>query len=129
MYNLCDSIELTNQPMQSLQTLSSPYLRCGRPVQHLQQQKVYVHVQVLSHQFDVQHYHFYIEKITIHLLLRSEHFPQRSNKISCQSKDGGEAKDLRSRGLCLVPLTSTTYAVASETAPEFWPPTFGGTFR
>ncbi|CAN6341496.1 unnamed protein product [Urochloa humidicola] len=46
-----------------------------------------------------------------------------------QAKDGTEAKeDLRSRGLCLVPVAST-YAVASETAPEFWQPTFGGTFR
>ncbi|XP_047045595.1 transcription factor bHLH123-like [Lolium rigidum] len=43
--------------------------------------------------------------------------------------DGGEAKeDLRSRGLCLIPVAST-YAVANETAPEFWHPTFGGTFR
>ncbi|CAM0954754.1 unnamed protein product [Alopecurus aequalis] len=43
--------------------------------------------------------------------------------------DGGDAKeDLRSRGLCLIPVAST-YAVASEIAPEFWHPTFGGTFR
>ncbi|WVZ99119.1 hypothetical protein U9M48_044466 [Paspalum notatum var. saurae] len=47
-----------------------------------------------------------------------------------KAKEGGEAKeDLRSRGLCLVPVASTYYAVASETAPEFWHPTFGGTFR
>ncbi|KAK1698041.1 hypothetical protein QYE76_014738 [Lolium multiflorum] len=43
--------------------------------------------------------------------------------------EGGEAKeDLQSRGLCLIPVAST-YAVANETAPEFWHPTFGGTFR
>ncbi|KAL6610449.1 hypothetical protein ACP70R_040418 [Stipagrostis hirtigluma subsp. patula] len=36
--------------------------------------------------------------------------------------------DLRSRGLCLVPVAST-YTVASETAPEFWHPAFGRTFR
>uniref|UniRef100_M8C706 Uncharacterized protein n=1 Tax=Aegilops tauschii TaxID=37682 RepID=M8C706_AEGTA len=44
--------------------------------------------------------------------------------------DAGEAKeDLRSRGLCLVPVAST-YTMASETAaPEFWHPTFGGTFH
>ena len=41
-----------------------------------------------------------------------------------------EAKeDLGSRGLCLVPVASTYAVVASETAPEFWHPTFGGTFR
>ncbi|KAM0823387.1 hypothetical protein ACQ4PT_070899 [Festuca glaucescens] len=45
------------------------------------------------------------------------------------NNDGGEAKeDLRSRGLCLIPVAST-YAVANETTPEFWHPTFGGTFR
>ncbi|EMS47680.1 hypothetical protein TRIUR3_23565 [Triticum urartu] len=44
--------------------------------------------------------------------------------------DAGEAKeDLRSRGLCLVPVAST-YTMGSETAaPEFWHPTFGGTFH
>ncbi|KAJ1263531.1 hypothetical protein BS78_09G192600 [Paspalum vaginatum] len=48
-----------------------------------------------------------------------------------QAKEGGEAakEDLRSRGLCLVPVASTYYAVASETTPEFWNPNFGGTFR
>ncbi|WVZ68565.1 hypothetical protein U9M48_017493 [Paspalum notatum var. saurae] len=45
------------------------------------------------------------------------------------AKDNGDKKqDLRSRGLCLVPVAST-YTVAAETVPEFWHPTFGGTFR
>ncbi|GJM92916.1 hypothetical protein PR202_ga09422 [Eleusine coracana subsp. coracana] len=45
------------------------------------------------------------------------------------AKDDSDAKqDLRSRGLCLVPVANT-YTVASETVPEFWHPTFGGTFR
>ncbi|KAK6932428.1 hypothetical protein RJ641_002052 [Dillenia turbinata] len=40
----------------------------------------------------------------------------------------GSEKDLRSRGLCLVPISST-YPVANETTADFWTPTFGGTFR
>jgi hypothetical protein len=45
------------------------------------------------------------------------------------AKDNGDTKqDLHSRGLCLVPVANT-YTVASETVPEFWHPTFGGTFR
>ncbi|KAJ6292201.1 hypothetical protein OIU78_024381 [Salix suchowensis] len=37
-------------------------------------------------------------------------------------------QDLRSRGLCLVPISST-FPVANETTADFWTPTFGGTFR
>ncbi|KAG6420784.1 hypothetical protein SASPL_117323 [Salvia splendens] len=39
-----------------------------------------------------------------------------------------KSKDLRSRGLCLVPV-STTFPVTHETSVDFWTPTFGGTFR
>ncbi|CAL5390577.1 unnamed protein product [Camellia sinensis] len=50
---------------------------------------------------------------------------QKSEK----SKDPEGAKqDLRSRGLCLVPVSST-YPVTHETTVDFWGPTFGGTFR
>ncbi|KAJ8460207.1 hypothetical protein OPV22_033133 [Ensete ventricosum] len=53
----------------------------------------------------------------------------KPNQISEESKDCDEPKqDLRSRGLCLVPVTST-YPVASETTTDFWHPTLGGTFR
>lgn len=46
-----------------------------------------------------------------------------------KSKDGdGSRQDLRSRGLCLVPVSST-FPVTHETAVDFWTPTFGGTFR
>ncbi|CAN6327708.1 unnamed protein product [Urochloa humidicola] len=83
---LHEAIEYIRFLHDQVASLSSPYLRCGRPVQ----------VQKLQQQ---------------------------------QVKDDTETKeDLRSRGLCLVPVAST-YAVASETAPEFWHPTFGGTFR
>ncbi|KAB5560500.1 hypothetical protein DKX38_005457 [Salix brachista] len=40
----------------------------------------------------------------------------------------GPKQDLRSRGLCLVPVSST-FPVATETTADFWTPTFGGTFR
>ncbi|XP_065046257.1 transcription factor bHLH112-like [Musa acuminata AAA Group] len=50
-------------------------------------------------------------------------------KMSDKSKDCSEPnQDLRSRGLCLVPVAST-HPVASETTADFWHPTFGGIFR
>lgn len=46
-----------------------------------------------------------------------------------KSKDpDGPRQDLRTRGLCLVPVSST-FPVTHETAVDFWTPTFGGTFR
>ncbi|KAL8144550.1 hypothetical protein V2J09_017582 [Rumex salicifolius] len=50
-------------------------------------------------------------------------------QTSDKSKDPeGPRQDLRSRGLCLVPVSST-FPVAHETTVDFWTPTFGGTFR
>lgn len=50
---------------------------------------------------------------------------QKSDK----SKDpDGPKQDLRSRGLCLVPVSST-FPATHETTVDFWTPTFGGTFR
>ncbi|KAL5839758.1 hypothetical protein ACOSQ4_012366 [Xanthoceras sorbifolium] len=44
-------------------------------------------------------------------------------------KDPEQPKqDLRSRGLCLVPISST-FPVANETTAALWTPTYGGTFR
>jgi len=43
------------------------------------------------------------------------------------TKDEG-VQDLQSRGLCLVPISST-FAVASETPMEFWAPTFLGSYN
>ncbi|KAB2012311.1 hypothetical protein ES319_D09G080800v1 [Gossypium barbadense] len=40
----------------------------------------------------------------------------------------GSKQDLRSRGLCLVPI-STTFTVANETTADFWTPAFVGTLR
>ncbi|XAR66348.1 hypothetical protein NMG60_11012545 [Bertholletia excelsa] len=45
-----------------------------------------------------------------------------------QACDNGPKQDLRSRGLCLVPISST-FAVANETTADFWTPTFGAMFR
>ncbi|KAK2978970.1 hypothetical protein RJ640_017534 [Escallonia rubra] len=40
----------------------------------------------------------------------------------------GPKQDLRSRGLCLVPISST-FPVAAETTADFWASPFGGAFR
>lgn len=49
-----------------------------------------------------------------------------------EAKDGeGEDDDLRSKGLCLVPISSTKFAVANHEIPsDFWgTPNFVGAFR
>ncbi|XP_030478653.1 transcription factor bHLH123 isoform X2 [Cannabis sativa] len=54
---------------------------------------------------------------------------QQQQNNSEKSKDTEDLKqDLRSRGLCLVPVSST-FPMTHETAVDFWTPTFGGTFR
>ena len=50
---------------------------------------------------------------------------QGINKLKDQENP---KQDLKSRGLCLVPISST-FPVANETTADFWTPTFGGTFR
>ncbi|CAN8258635.1 unnamed protein product [Cochlearia groenlandica] len=40
-----------------------------------------------------------------------------------------EEADLRSRGLCLVPVSSTFPVTHDTSSVDFWTPTFGGTFR
>ncbi|CAI9760457.1 unnamed protein product [Fraxinus pennsylvanica] len=52
---------------------------------------------------------------------------QQNSDISNDS-DQGRAQDLKSRGLCLAPVSST-FPVTHETTVDFWNPTFGGTFR
>ncbi|XP_074586329.1 transcription factor bHLH112-like [Curcuma longa] len=57
---------------------------------------------------------------------------QMINEPQPENRDAAkQLADLRSRGLCLVPI-SGTYPVAGETAGDFWHPTaalFGGSFR
>ncbi|KAL5579199.1 hypothetical protein UlMin_011641 [Ulmus minor] len=55
--------------------------------------------------------------------------PIQNQKGSDKLKDPECPKqDLNSRGLCLVPISST-FPVANETTADFWTPTFGGSFR
>ncbi|KAK8648517.1 hypothetical protein V6N13_129267 [Hibiscus sabdariffa] len=50
-------------------------------------------------------------------------------QIPEKSKDPERLKqDLRSRGLCLVPVSST-FPLTHDSPVDFWTPTFGGTFR
>ncbi|XP_051226242.1 uncharacterized protein [Lolium perenne] len=74
--------------------------------------------------------HDQVASLTYPYLKKANPLQQFQPKGSENAKnDSGEPKkDLRSRGLCLVPV-ATTYTIASETVPEFWYPTFGGTFR
>ncbi|KAK6132752.1 hypothetical protein DH2020_033557 [Rehmannia glutinosa] len=54
---------------------------------------------------------------------------QHQQNNSDKSNDPeGPRQDLRSRGLCLVPVSST-FPMTHETSVDFWTPTFGGTFR
>ncbi|XP_058773814.1 transcription factor bHLH123-like isoform X2 [Vicia villosa] len=55
----------------------------------------------------------------------SSEIQQNSGKTK---KSDGAKQDLRSRGLCLVPISST-FPVTHETTVDFWTPTFGGTSR
>lgn len=60
--------------------------------------------------------------------LKNGSTPQ-NQQIVVKVTDQEESKqDLRSRGLCLVPISST-FPVATETTTDFWTPNFGGTFR
>ncbi|XP_047335075.1 transcription factor bHLH123-like [Impatiens glandulifera] len=57
---------------------------------------------------------------------------QQNQQISLEKSrvenEGAKSKDLRSRGLCLVPVSST-YPVTHEPTVDYWNPTFGGSFR
>ncbi|KAK7405131.1 hypothetical protein VNO78_06329 [Psophocarpus tetragonolobus] len=55
--------------------------------------------------------------------------PIQHQQSSGKSKESeGPKQDLRSRGLCLVPVSST-FPVTHEPTVEYWTPTFGGTYR
>ncbi|KAK4439273.1 Transcription factor [Sesamum alatum] len=49
------------------------------------------------------------------------------SRVNIKNQEG-LIQDLKSRGLCLVPISST-FPVASETTSDFWTPTFGGSFK
>ncbi|XP_058090323.1 transcription factor bHLH68-like isoform X2 [Magnolia sinica] len=54
----------------------------------------------------------------------------RMSQERCEGRKEREGTELglRSRGLCLVPI-STTLHVAKDNTTDFWAPTFGGTYR
>ncbi|XP_061375178.1 transcription factor bHLH123-like [Gastrolobium bilobum] len=55
--------------------------------------------------------------------------PIQTQQSSGKSKEAeGPKQDLRSRGLCLVPVSST-FPVTHETTVDFWTPTYGGSSR
>ncbi|KAL3615013.1 hypothetical protein CASFOL_040674 [Castilleja foliolosa] len=58
----------------------------------------------------------------------SPHLQNHQQAADKNKDEQGQKQDLKSRGLCLVPISST-FPVAAETATDFWTPTFGGCFR
>ncbi|KAL8264340.1 hypothetical protein R6Q59_022470 [Mikania micrantha] len=58
------------------------------------------------------------------ILQQQQQQQQTADKVGSE----GPRQDLRSRGLCLVPVSST-FPVTHESTVDFWTPTFGGTFR
>ncbi|KAL9146550.1 hypothetical protein ABFS82_13G117500 [Erythranthe guttata] len=55
-----------------------------------------------------------------------KHRPSPVQRLQAEDKEG-VMQDLKTRGLCLVPVTST-FPVA-QTPADFWTPTFGGSFK
>ncbi|XP_008355969.2 transcription factor bHLH112-like isoform X3 [Malus domestica] len=53
---------------------------------------------------------------------------QQQGTDKMEEASEGAQQDLQSRGLCLVPISST-FPVANETTADFWTPSFGATFR
>ncbi|KAI4374735.1 hypothetical protein MLD38_012695 [Melastoma candidum] len=60
--------------------------------------------------------------------LKSGGTMQHHQNMENRDDPEGPRHDLRSRGLCLVPVSST-FPVTHESAVDFWNPTFGGTYR
>ncbi|XP_065879514.1 transcription factor bHLH112-like isoform X2 [Euphorbia lathyris] len=69
----------------------------------------------------------YIKFLHDQVNVLSTPYMKNGNQIQHQQVGGArakEAEDLKSRGLCLVPISST-FPVANETTADFWTPTFG----
>ncbi|KAL6553221.1 hypothetical protein OROGR_007063 [Orobanche gracilis] len=60
-------------------------------------------------------------------------YPQLQYQLDADKikDEKGEIQDLKSRGICLVPISSTipVAAAAAETTTDYWTPTLGGCFR
>ncbi|KAL0542870.1 hypothetical protein IC582_017951 [Cucumis melo] len=54
--------------------------------------------------------------------------PVQHQQVSEKANQDSPKQDLKSRGLCLVPISST-FPVTNASPTDFWTPTFGGTFR
>eukprot|EP00252_Welwitschia_mirabilis_P007238 TRINITY_DN1842_c0_g1_i8.p2 TRINITY_DN1842_c0_g1~~TRINITY_DN1842_c0_g1_i8.p2 ORF type:complete len:130 (+),score=20.78 TRINITY_DN1842_c0_g1_i8:1769-2158(+) len=55
---------------------------------------------------------------------------RESGGSSSSGEKAGKAQDLRSRGLCLVPVSYTLHVTNSDNGADFWSPgTLGGSFR
>ncbi|XP_062077868.1 transcription factor bHLH123-like isoform X2 [Humulus lupulus] len=77
----------------------------------------------------IEYIKFLHEQVLSNPYMKSGAAIQHLQNNSDKSKDSEDPKqDLRSRGLCLVPVSST-FPMTHETAVDFWTPTFGGTFR
>ncbi|XP_042057600.1 transcription factor bHLH123-like isoform X3 [Salvia splendens] len=70
----------------------------------------------------------YIKFLHEQLTALSAPYMKNGAPMHNQQNNPEKSKDLRSRGLCLVPVSST-FPVTHETSVDFWTPTFGGTFR
>ncbi|XP_031258206.1 transcription factor bHLH112-like isoform X2 [Pistacia vera] len=71
--------------------------------------------------------HDQVSVLSTPYMKQSTPIQQQQNCDKVKDPEAGK-QDLRSRGLCLVPMSST-FPVANETTADFWTPTFGGTFR
>ncbi|KAL5056951.1 hypothetical protein RYX36_028555 [Vicia faba] len=60
-------------------------------------------------------------------LLDDTGLKRKGAPIPNQNVEGNKAKDLRSRGLCLVPISCTQH-VGSENGADYWAPAFGSGF-
>ncbi|KAJ4763579.1 basic helix-loop-helix (bHLH) DNA-binding superfamily protein [Rhynchospora pubera] len=60
--------------------------------------------------------------------LKNGHQMQQIKNLENPKENEGAKRDLISRGLCLVPISST-FAVASDVPVDIWAPVFGASFR
>ncbi|XP_022880117.1 transcription factor bHLH123-like isoform X2 [Olea europaea var. sylvestris] len=76
----------------------------------------------------IKHLHDQVNVLSTPYLKSGVPLQHQQNSDKFNDPDQWQAQDLKSRGLCLVPVSSTI-PVTHETTTDFWNPTFGGTFR
>ncbi|KAG6506773.1 hypothetical protein ZIOFF_032102 [Zingiber officinale] len=108
---LHEAIEYIKFLHNQVRVLSAPYLKNGHPVP---QMKV-----IRSMEYIIVPFLEYLLLIIIIIILLRRQDSEKSKECVAQNQD------LRSRGLCLVPISST-FAVANEIPTDFWTPTFMG---